>query len=451
MINRIRKFAQEEVWNTSLHDKPRHQLFLIKQVRIIILAFRGFMEDRVRIRASALTYFSMLSIVPIAAMGFGVAKGFGFKAKMEDFIIENFKGQEEVIDYVIRLSDDVLADVQGGLLAGIGLVVLIWSVMQVLTNIENSFNAIWQIKKPRAFFRKLTDYLSIMMIAPLLVIVSSSVMVYVSTQMSNASNEIEIIRALTPVLEFVFRLLPYALVWLLFTLVYMIMPNTKVKFKYALIAGVIAGTLFQVGQWAYIHFQIGVSKYSALYGTFAALPLFLFWLQLSWLIVLLGAEISFAYQNVDNYEFESESLEVSRHKKRLLSLLITHYIVKGFEKGNPPQTSTLISHDLGIPIRLVRLILFDLLKTGIIVETITDSPKENGYLPGLDINRISIHYVIKKLDMIGRDEIVVKESDSLRKIALLDDKMFDHLKNSNNNILLKDISEASELSDKETN
>jgi membrane protein len=279
-----------------------------------------------------------------------------------------------------------------------------------------------------------------MLIAPLLVIVSSSVMLYVSTNMEGASEEIQIIQAITPVLEFIFRILPYALVWLLFTLLYMIMPNTKVKFKYALIAGIFAGTLFQVTQWAYIHFQIGVSKYSALYGTFAALPLFLFWLQLSWLIVLLGAEVSFAYQNVDNYEFESESLEVSRHKKRLLSLLILHYLIKGFEKGDPPPNSTRISQDLGIPIRLVRLILFDLLKAGILVETVTDSPKDNGYLPGMDINRISIHYVITKLDFIGKDEIMVKDSNELKKLSELDDRMNKHLQSSSDNVLIKDIS-----------
>ena len=180
---------------------------------------------------------------------------------MENFIIQNFKGQEEVMNYVIRLSYSILEDVQGGLLAGIGLVVLIWSVMQVLNNIESSFNAIWEVKKSRTFFRKLSDYLSIMLIGPLLIIVSSSIMLYITTRVQSVTESISMFQALSPVIQVLLRIVPYVVIWLLFTLVYIILPNTRVIFKYALIAGILAGTGFQVVQWAYIHFQIGVSKY----------------------------------------------------------------------------------------------------------------------------------------------------------------------------------------------
>ena len=277
------------------------------------------------LRASALTFYSLLSVVPIVAMAFGVAKGFGFQNTMENFIMNNFKGQEEVMNWVINLSNLYSKRYREGLLAGIGLVVLIWSVMQVLNNIESSFNAIWQIKKSRSFFRKVSDYLSIMLIGPLLIIVSSSVMVYISTRVQSVAQSIDMFQVISPVFQNLLRFVPYALIWLLFTLVYIILPNTRVIFKYALVAGIIAGTGFQVLQWGYIHFQIGVTKYSAIYGTFAALPLFLIWLQLSWLIVLLGAEISFAYQNVKEYAMEAESLHISPHNKRILSLLIVHY------------------------------------------------------------------------------------------------------------------------------
>jgi len=439
LLKRIRLFFRDEIWNPDFRNTSKQHSFLVRQVRIIILAFKGFLEDRVSMRASALTFYSLLSIVPVVAMGFGVAKGFGYQNKMEEFIIQNFKGQEEVLNWVINLSKSVLEDVQGGLLAGIGIVVLIWSVMKVLSNIEKSFNAIWQVKKARNFFRKLSDYLSIVLIAPILIIVSSSLMVYISTGVETAAQELEMVKAITPVIQKLFSMVPYVLIWLLFTLVYIIMPNTKVSFKYALIAGIIAGTLFQVVQWGYIHFQIGVSKYSALYGTFAALPLFLIWLQLSWLIVLLGAEISFAYQNVDNYEFENEALNLSTHNKRLLALYTMRHIVKNFEYGGDPLTSDDISHELGIPIRLVRDILFDLTQAKIIVETLTDSPKEKGYQPRVDIHKITLQYVVEKLEAIGGDQVILKDSETFNHLLALYTKIEDDMMKANTNMLLMEI------------
>lgn len=312
--------------------------------------------------------------------------------------------------------------------------------MQVLTNIEKSFNAIWQIKKSRNFFRKVADYLSMMLIGPLLIIVSSSVMVYITTRVEEVSNSAIVFQLVNPALEVLLRILPYALIWLAFTLLYIIMPNTKVNFQYALIAGVIAGTLFQVAQWGYFHFQIGVTKYSAIYGTFAALPLFLVWLQISWLIVLLGAEISFAYQNLGKYALEKESLQISNHNKRVLSMLITHHVVKNFEKGDSPLTSTQIGLDLGVPIRLVRDILHDLTQARIVTETITESPKEKGFQPAIDIHKITLQFIMERLDDIGNDQLVFNDSKMYNRINSIYDDMFKKMKESPMNKPVKDIS-----------
>lgn len=439
MIKRIRRFTQEEIWRPREEQKRGAYGFLIRQIRIIILAFKGFLEDRVSMRASALTFYTLLSVVPIVAMAFGVAKGFGFDNKMEQIIIDNFKGQEEVLNWIIDMSYNVLEDVEGGLLAGIGLAILLWSVMQVLNNIESSFNAIWQVKKPRSFFRKFSDYLSIMLIGPFLIILSSSAMVYISTRLASVTEGVQMFSVISPFVQSAVKMVPYALIWLLFTLVYIIMPNTKVKFKYALVAGILAGTVFQLTQWAYIHFQVGVSKYSTLYGTFAALPLFLAWLQISWLIVLLGAEISFAYQNVDNYEFEAESLHISNHNKRILSLLVCLHIVRGFEKGDPPKTSAELSQDLGIPVRLMREILYSLTEARILNETLRESPKEKGYQPAIDISRMSVQFVNERLDSIGSDQFIVKESRDFEKLSELYNSLFETLHHAPQNKLLKEI------------
>lgn len=439
MIKRIISFIKTEIWIVDLSRYPKILAFLIRQLRIILLAWKGFRDDRISLRASALTFYTMLSIVPVAAMVFGISKGFGFEQRLERILREQISKREEfkeVIEYIINFAQNMLDNIKGGFIAGIGLVVLFWAVMKVLGNIENSFNAIWQIKRSRPFIRKFSDYLSMMLIAPVLLVVSSTITVYIS---EIARSDATYMQYVGPLLNFLVKLLPYILIFLLFTLLYVIMPNTKVFFKYGLYAGIIAGTIFQIIQWIYIHFQVGVSRYGAIYGSFLALPLFLVWLQLSWLIVLLGAEISFACQNIEKYEFESEALKISSTKKRLLTFLVIHQIIRGFMEGIPPLTATKISHNLAIPIRLIRDILFDLQESGLIAETTTEYPRERAFLPAIDINRITVSYVVEKLDMQGQDLSIGEESEYLKQFSAIQSDLFKAIEKSPANKLLKDI------------
>ncbi|NMB71576.1 MAG: YihY/virulence factor BrkB family protein, partial [Bacteroidales bacterium] len=303
LVSQTRKFIREDIWKTSPEQHSRGRYFLIRQVKIFFIAFREFFDKKIQMRASALTYYTLLSVVPVVAMVFGIAKGFGLEQRLETEITSHLKGQEEVVSWIINFARNLLQNANGGIIAGVGMVILFWSVMSVLSNIERSFNDIWQIRQARPFVRKFTDYLSIMLLAPVIIILSSSVTVFLSVQVQSLTETSIVLQKLSSLIQFLFELTPYILVWFLFTLVYIVMPNTRVRFTSALIAGVLAGTVFQIVQWGYIHFQIGVNRYSAIYGGFAALPLFLVWLQLSWLIILFGAEISFANQNVEKYEF----------------------------------------------------------------------------------------------------------------------------------------------------
>jgi len=264
-------------------------------------------------------------------------------------------------------------------------------------------------------------------------------MIYITSKVESAEEGVMLFQVITPAMKTVLRFVPYTLIWLAFTLLYIIMPNTRVKFKYAFIGGIIAGTIFQFVQWAYVDFQIGVTRYSALYGTFAALPLFLVWLQISWLIVLLGAEISFAYQNVGKYAIEAESLNISNHNRRILAILILHFIIKNFEEGKEPPTSADTGKKLGIPLRLVRDVLFDLTSANILVETVKDNPKEKGFQPAIDINKITIKFVIERLDDIGSDKIVVNGSELYKKIEHMYDDIFNRLRDSSVNVTIKDL------------
>ena len=433
------QFVKSDIWKIRINDQPRNSKFLIRNLRIILLAFRGFDEDKCQLRASALTFYSLLSIVPVVAMIFGIAKGFGFEEMLEVQLQETMSGNPEIIEEVMKFANSMLENTKGGLIAGVGVIILFWSVMKVLGNIENSFNDIWEIKRSRAIVRKFTDYLTIMLLAPILMILSGSVTVFITTQISNITESISLLGYFSPIIEFLIKLIPYSLVWLLLTFIYIVMPNTKVDFKSAFFAGIIAGTGFQLTEWIYINGQIGVGKYNAIYGSFAALPLFLGWLQISWLIVLFGAELSFAHQNVDRYELEIDSSDMSYSQKRILSLFITHLVVKKFLKGEMALTANDISDKLKIPIRIVRQILFDLQEVHIVSEIRTDDPKVVTYQPAISVNLISVKFVIEALEAKGMIELPAVENNELLVIQEIMKDFQGEIAESKSNKLLKDI------------
>jgi membrane protein len=339
--------------------------------------------------------------VPVAAMAFGVAKGFGFEKMLESQLRAKLAGHEEIVDNVVQFSHSLLESTKGGLLAGIGVIVLFWAVIKVLGQIEESLNDIWGIKEQRPLGRKFGDYLSLMLICPVLIILSSSVTVFVTTQVTLILEKITILGAFSPIVFFLMKLLPYSILWGLFTFLYIFMPNTKVRFTSALLAGIITGTIFEVVQWAYITFQVGAAKYNAIYGSFAAFPLFLVWLQLSWLIVLYGAELSFAHQNVDTYEFEPDALQASRRLKTLLSLQIAQRVIRNFARGEAALTAGQVSRELEIPIRLVNEIIFELTQSNILSGTDTGKDGERGFQPARDINALTISHVVDATELRG--------------------------------------------------
>jgi membrane protein len=437
--SKIINFIKTDIWRIRVKNLPRKKSFIIRQLRIFLLTVRGYVRDKCTLQASSLTFYSLLSIVPIVAMAFGIAKGFGFQKLLEKQLLEKFPGQEEVMMQIVSFAQSLLENTKGGMIAGIGVAVLLWSVIKLLGNIERSFNDIWEIKKSRNIGRKFSDYLSIILISPVLVILSSSVTVFITTQVTQITEKVALLGIISPLILFIIKLLPYCLVWILFTFIYILMPNTKVNFSSGFIAGVIAGTIFQVAQWAYINFQVGVAKYNAIYGSFAALPLFLIWLQLSWLIVLFGAEISFACQYVDTYEFEPDCRHISPIYKKILSLQIAHLIVMTFSKGEKPLTASKISHALEIPIRLVHQILDEFVESGIFSDTYIKEYKELAYQPARDINVISIKSIIDALDQIGVDNIPVSQTSELKVLSEALQTFSDAVDKLPSNRLLKDI------------
>ena len=417
MIRKVFQFITTDIWRIRLRDIPRSKSFLIKQLRIIILAVRGFDEDRCQLRASALTFYSLLSIVPVIAILFGIAKGFGFQEVLEKELLDNFSAHEAVLVQVMDFAKSLLETTKGGLIAGIGLAVLFWTVIKVLGSIERSFNTVWGVKKSRPWSRKFTDYMSVLLIAPILFILSSSLMVFITSQVTFITAKFALLGFFSSLIFFLLKLLPYCIVWILFTFIYIFMPNTKVKYTSGLVGGIVAGTIYQLVQLGYITFQVGVAKYNAIYGSFAALPLFLVWLQLSWLVVLFGTEICFSHQNVDTYEVEPDCLQVSVSFKKLLSLRIVHLLVRNFSAGKVPLAAASIAHTLEVPIRLVRQILFELVESGILSEVATQENEETTYQPGRDSDSLTIQYVIDTLEKRGVDNIPAKPTEELKVLS----------------------------------
>ena len=440
-ITRVIEFFTSDIWRVRLQDLPFGKSFVIKQLRIVILTLRGFYEDKCFFRASSLTFYTLLSIVPVAAMLFGVAKGFGFEKLLRKEIFERFPGaaQQEVLTKVIEFAESLLEATKGGLIAGVGLVVLFWSVIKVLGHIETSLNDIWKVKENRTWGRKFSDYLAVMLISPLLIIVSSSATVFITSQITELTSQNKLLGMISPLISQSFKLIPYVLIWILFSVIYVLLPNTKIKLKSGIVAGVIAGTIFQVVQWLYISFQIGTARYNAIYGSFAALPLFLMWVQISWWVVLFGAELSFANQNVATYEYEPDSLSVSPAFKKLLTLQVAHLLIRNFSKCEPPLTESQISIRLEMPIWLLHQILYDLVQSGLFIETRTTDDNDFGYQPACDINTLTIKRVLEAIEHHGSDRIHVAQTEELTALTDSLNQFSQEMGTSPANKLLKDI------------
>ncbi len=433
-VKKTVQFLGVDIWRTSVKELTPGKSFLIMQLRVLALALRGVREDKVLLRAPALTFYSLLSIVPAVALAFGIAQGFGLEMYLERQMRAALVGREEVYRFLMELTESFLHQIHGGTIAVFGLAFLLYTITMLLSNIEKSFNEIWQVSKGRPWFRKFSDYFAMMFIAPLFFIVAGAATVYLNTQIQEISSTI-----LSPLLLSLGRLTPYILIWIVFTLLYIIMPNTNVQFSSALVAGIIAGTIFQLVQWGYIAFQIGVSSYGAMYGSFAAVPLLLIWMQVSWAVVLFGAELSYANHNVENYEFEAETRNISPFNRKVLSLYILQLLVSNFQKGERPLTPKQVSGTLHIPNNLVRNILNELEEVKLVSVIKVNQTKKSAYQPALDINSISIKIVLERLDHKGMDVLIAKSSPILHELKKNLHNFYTLIEGSDKNKLLKDL------------
>ncbi len=442
MISRILVFFKTGIWETRLRDLSPIQAFFTKYLRILLLASRGFMRDHCQKTASVLTYYSLLNVVPVVAVAFAIAKGFGLEKLIEKQILqmaEKANWQADITHQIITFSHKLLEQAKGGLIAGIGVVLLFWTVISILGKIEDSLNEIWEVRRSRTLVRKFSDYMAMMVLTPVLFIISSSATVLVASQLKVIVNKIAVLGVFSKVILLVLNLLPYVSIWILLTMVYVIMPNIRIPIRACIFGGIAAGTILQIVQWVYIKFQIGVASYGALYGSFAALPLFLGWLQMSWMIVLLGAEIAYAYEHNETFGFHPDYSRISTSSKKLLVLRIFHLLTKKFSLGEKPLTPVQVAHMLEIPVRLVGRLLNELADVGLVTETTKGIKSEVAFQPGRTIENITVKFALDEYEKHGITEIPDNRSDEAEKISSFLKEISDTIEKSPGNARLKEI------------
>ncbi len=388
ILTKLKEVLEETKQNLQSPDfptLPTLQRKLYSLIKVLWIIVRGVKEDRLTLRASSMTYIFLISLVPFLVLSFSIANGLGIDTKVREeldgLIVSLPEGTAQSLNKVISTVE--AADYKA--LGTIGLLLALMASLKLMTSVEVTFNHIWGIKYNRTFARRFADYLSIIVTVPLLVLLSSSVSAFLSSE-TVLDKMADFFGPLARLYSQLMGLAGIFSIILAFTVLYVVMPNTKVKISAALAGGTVAGLAWKLMQVLYIKFQIGVGSANALYGTFAAIPLFLAWVYVSWLIVLFGAEVSFSTQHRRTYELEDLASSAGYRIKTVLATLILVKICKDFEKGVHNFHATSFADHYQIPHRLVQDVLFVLVSKNVI-RKIED---ENHYLPARKVSTLSL-------------------------------------------------------------
>ena len=432
MIKRIIRFLTEDFFH--LREEEIENRFLrwsLRQYKLLYYTARGVVEHDTLTRSASLTFYTLMAIVPLAAIIFAVMKGFGMAENLTRELHAALPQFPEFINYIVGFANNALARTRGGLLATLSVMMLFWAVMRVFASIEAAFNNIWEVKRSRGFARQFSDYIAVVVIVPVLWLSSSAVIHNLHEWFG--INDSTFYHIWTNVVSVV-------LIWGMFTFVYIVLPNTKVRFTSALTAALVCGSVFLLFQWAYVALQSSMSAYNAIYGSFAALPLFLIWLQTSWQIVLFGGELAFAYQNIKKFEQERESLHISHENRRKVMLATMLVITRSFTSEQGPLSSDQISQRLNLPLRIVRDVIFELEQSGLIHQVKWDENDKVAYFaPAKDVHNITIYDVITTVEQHGEESVDILESEEVRAVARQLDAIIDEAMHSPKNLPFTEI------------
>jgi membrane protein len=394
----LKEFLNRGIWEVDPGKLSKGKSFLLHQVQVISLAARDFFADHCLMRASALTYTTILSIVPMLALMFSLLKGLGVQNKLEPLLLDKLAvGSGETVTQIISYINNTNV----GKLGTVGLVLLIFTVLTVLSNIEVSFNSIWGVKETRPLFRRFSDYLSVVLTGPIFILAAISMTTTLESQVF--VQKLLGMAFIGKLVFLLFKILPFVAMWAAFTFLYIFMPNTRVQFRAALVGGIFGGTLWQVAQWGYVTFQVGVARYNAIYGTMAAVPIFMVWTYFSWVIVLLGLELTYATQNLRTVRREIRGGDVNFTSREIVALNILLVVGESFKRGERPLGQEEIGEALELPPRLARSVLATLVHLGLVSRVQNGTADDFAYQPALALENMKVFEIIQALREEGEN------------------------------------------------
>ncbi|WP_109832118.1 YihY/virulence factor BrkB family protein [Reichenbachiella versicolor] len=433
----IKRYIQTDIW---LRNDPKgFKGILVRVLRIVIIVMREVKKDQIFLKSSALTYLTILSVVPSMALLFGILKGFGLEISVEDVIGELFPAQEIVVTTTYEMAQRMIDSAKGGVIAGVSILILFFTVMRLLNNIELVFNGIWGKQRPRTVLRKFTDYTAIVVFSPILILTSSAATVFFRTQVSDFGKKLQVELFNGPLEFLLANFSSYFLIWIMFSLIYIILPNVKVNPKIGILTGILTGTVFQMVQLGFINFSVGVTKYNAIYGSLAALPLFFTFTQLSWTITCIGGEFAFALEKEKEYVPEIKESDFSINEKKRIAILVMLTIARAFEKENNPFTKKSLADALSIPHRYVSDSVNLLVDSGLLIRSKPDGKATHIYIPATAISNMTVSYVLNKFEGLGHKQLFQREDKDFQKVDKLLSKLDKTLANCDNNKLLTEI------------
>lgn len=409
-VQRLIHFFTTGIWRISRGDVSPLRYLVVKVLKKILLAVRFFTAKRVMTKASALTYSTLLAIVPILAVVFAIARGFGYNKYIEVWFRDALSSQPQAAEIIIGFVNSYLVHTKSGVFLGIGLLFMLYTVLMLVSNIEEAFNEVWQVKKSRSVFRTFTDYLAMFFVFPILIVLSSGISIFLATVADRMPDFLMLGSAVRTLID----LIPYVLMSLMFIALYIFMPNTKVKLSSVVVPGILAGIAMQGLQFVYIHSQIFLSSYNAIYGSFAALPLFMLWMQISWTICLFGAELCYTNQNLDYYDYDANAGEISHRYRLMLCALLMSRICKRFAEGRKPYSVLELREETKIPIRFVNDLLYELIDAHLLIEVTSDEKgEESRFMPSEDLGNLTLGTMVDRLEARGRWKIDLDVSELL--------------------------------------
>ena len=402
-IQRLREFIQYDLWRQShigVHAPKKRLLYRLLQT--IILVGRGFKDQVLVVRANSLSFALLFAFIPMMALIYAIARGFGFEEVLKEIISGSFLAEANIAPVLLEWIERYLETARGGLFLGIGLIVLIWAVYAFFNMLENSFNSIWNVKKTRSFGRRLTNYVMTLLLVPILVVVTSGISIFLNSTEVLAP----VLQAIEPIRKFMLRFIPFVATSAVFIWIFMAIPNTKVKFSSAIIPGVVMGLLYQVVQALSMFLVVLFARMSIVYGAFSAIPLVLIWLNITCWLLLIGAELAFAIQNNDLFAYERDIENMSRRYKDYVMLYLLSVIVRRFEQSTSPQTAKQMAEDNQLPIRLVQQLLSRLEETSIVRRVYVEKEEEEAFVPAMDTRMITVEMVIGRISAQGTEEFL---------------------------------------------